>query len=80
MFKDILRMCARAPLTADQASRFKVLSGNVDEWRTRKLSTHEMNDPRARRLPGACPEKLQLQTCPAWHQHEFPFIRQEFWH
>jgi hypothetical protein len=41
MFKDILRMCARAPLTADQASRFKVLSGNVDEWRTRKLSTHE---------------------------------------
>jgi len=38
MFKDILRKCRRAPLTAEQAARLKVIEEKLEQWRQRKQS------------------------------------------
>lgn len=38
MFKDILRECRRAPLTAEQAARLKVIEEKLEQWRRRKQS------------------------------------------
>jgi len=38
MFKDILRRCRKAPLSAPQAARLKVIEGKLVEWRRRKSS------------------------------------------
>ena len=36
MFKDILRKCRRAPLTAEQVARLKVIEEKLEQWRQRK--------------------------------------------
>jgi hypothetical protein len=36
MFKDILRKCRRAPLSADQAARLRIIEKRLLEWRERK--------------------------------------------
>ena len=38
MFKDLLRKCRRAPLSADQAARLKVIEQRLLAWRERKLA------------------------------------------
>lgn len=37
MFKDILRMCKRAPLSPEQAARLEVVKEKLAEWKRRKL-------------------------------------------
>jgi hypothetical protein len=34
MFKDILRKCKRAPLSAEQSDRLKVIIEKLGEWRS----------------------------------------------
>ena len=38
MFKDILRRCRKAPLSASQAARFHILEEKLAEWRKRKAA------------------------------------------
>ena len=38
MFKDLLRKCRKAPLSADQAARLRVIEQRLAEWRERKLA------------------------------------------
>jgi hypothetical protein len=38
MFKDLARKCRKAPLSADQAARLKVIEQRLAEWRERKLA------------------------------------------
>lgn len=38
MFKDILRKCRRAPLSADQAARLRAIEQRLLEWRERKTA------------------------------------------
>jgi hypothetical protein len=38
MFKDILRKCRRAPLTAGQSNRLKIIEDKLEQWRQRKQS------------------------------------------
>jgi hypothetical protein len=38
MFKDILRRCRRAPLSAQQAARLKVIEEKLEQWRLGKQS------------------------------------------
>lgn len=38
MFKDILRRCRRAPLSAEQTARLKTIEEKLAQWRQRKLT------------------------------------------
>src|SRR5215813_7968903 len=50
MFKDILRGCRKAPLSARQAARLEVIEEKLADWRRRKSSaTMKQKSPEAKR-------------------------------